>query len=235
MTGLAPWLDRDSEPWIGTFPRLGEVRVFSDGRYDVTVVDGAPATAAESLEQGWALPLSWVRQGLWVASASALVAPDGRGLLVNSDQANAARLIRSLMACGWTPVSVGLTALCPPPDVAVHPRPGPLLVRSAAAPKQPAVAWSRSQVKLEAPPLTEPVAIHAQVIVFERPGPTRLSRITAKQSLATSVADPWQAGEPRSRAEVMELGLAWSKIPLAHVMGSPDSFGDAVMSWWAGL
>lgn len=105
-------LDRDDEPWVGRWIGVGQVRVWSDGTYEV-IADPRSSEGLEeadrSLRFGWAEPLSQARRGLHATTGVTLV--DSRthsggmrvdgALLVGGESWTVDPVVQGLLVRGW--------------------------------------------------------------------------------------------------------------------------------------
>ena len=105
-------LDRESEPWVGRWTGVGQVRIWADGTYDVLAdprSSVAPDEIERSLRFGWAELLSRARLGLRSTNGVTLVdtashsdgSPVDGALLVTGSQRIVDPIVRELMIRGW--------------------------------------------------------------------------------------------------------------------------------------
>lgn len=92
------------EPWVGEFRGLGRVRVWADGRTEVTAEAGDKEPVAQreaALRHGWAEPLSWARRGFDLSGGVAMVDGTRRAILIAGDIHDAGIVALGLAGRGW--------------------------------------------------------------------------------------------------------------------------------------
>lgn len=120
-------LDRDTEPWVGTFPGVGRVMVAADGTVDVTVdpldsgsdvadephhppaasSPGAPSSDTPemreaALRHGWGEALSWARRGYLCLGGGAVTPDPTKGCVVITGELHEfGRVLPELAQRGW--------------------------------------------------------------------------------------------------------------------------------------
>ena len=104
-------LDTGSDPWVAAFPGLGTVRVFEDGQVSVEAASGPGFDQRfAALRLGWAEPLSWLRRGYHLTSAS-VAAPDGRALIVVGSHRQQVVVLKALTDHGWLILADAMTPI----------------------------------------------------------------------------------------------------------------------------
>jgi hypothetical protein len=254
MTPTAPSLDTSGGTWVGSFPRLGRVRVRADGSYDVEV-DAAQAdrqAAHDALEWGWAEPLALARQGFLLAAATAVTPPDGdRGgaLLIGGPSASATSLAILLCEAGWQLLADTVTPLRMEPAVTAHPRRAPWL-----APRRPGITSpllgdrplrpGTTAVRVQAEANRTAEQVRARLTV--RRDPVAVDDVLApargqdRMAALHAVVGAHQPGRMVSAPEQLRTDLALAGLPLAAVHwpddatpGSRAATVDRVRAWWA--
>lgn len=134
-----PTLDREAEPWTGTFPGLGTVRVAADGTVEVEAEPGDEHEArAAALRHGWGEPLSFARRGFDVVPGAAVVPPHaddtGPCVVLTGAVHDTALVLAVLVARGWSVLADRLVPCRWVGEVLVaHPGASPVVMGRRAA------------------------------------------------------------------------------------------------------
>lgn len=184
-------LDRDSEPWVGTFPGIGRVMVAADGTVDVTMdavesgtvgdESGHPADASTdaqtsdtlelreaALRHGWGEPLSWARRGFVCLGGGAVTPDPSVGcILITGELHEFGRVLPELARRGWGFLSDRFTpAQWAEGSFVAHPVAAPLLLSTRRA---RAAGWTGAPVR---------GATDALAVALRRvPEPTRVAGV----------------------------------------------------------
>ncbi len=256
-------LDRTGDVWVGTFPGLGTVRVWADGRIAAEAEPAQGPDADETAEQrhaalihGWGEPLALARQGYHVAHAAALVPPasdDQSGpvaLLVAGDLHDTAIVVLGLAARGWRVLADRLTPLTWPGDggaPVAHPRQAPVVASARRAerfelPTTPTRAHTDA-VTVDVARATQPRPLGAIVTVrIRRPHDPLLDllrghrRVETAQGLIAAGALTAQSGDDDHPAAAMARTLRLAALPMAAIHLDPVDPApalDALIAWWA--
>lgn len=250
-------LNRDVEPWVGSFPGLGTVHVASDGSFEVSVVeDGAGAEDVarrrRALTHGWAEPLSLARRGFVMINGAALVPPaaDGAGcLVVRGEHSELSRTAIALAQRGWSVLADRVTpATWEGQHLVAHPTSAPIVGHTRLAGLH-GVGGDRVRVDSNVTTLNlarcavgQPVVAHVSV-GFRRPKEQHLSVLSGHARFnATSVMlaggvlshhDSTLAPADRAK-EAMAEQMRFASLPSADVRLDEDSAEalEALMIWW---
>lgn len=256
---LGPQLDRSGEPWIGTFPGLGTVRVHADGSYVVDVAPAGDAGARDALEFGWAEPLSMTRRGLRLAHATTLLSPgadaypDPPGALMLSGRQQAVAEVAVCLADhGWRLIAHGFTPVETSGSLIAHPRRAPWV-----APRHLIVSSPLADDTRVRPDATlqfvrgarhdQPAMVHGRlsITVDDTPRADESAVIPIRGSHRMSadhqVLSPMQAGRDVPAAQIMREEVLLASIPLGRLrwptLAAPtgaevETTLVQVLAWW---
>lgn len=253
-----PTLDQSGEPWVGSFPGLGEVLVHADGSVETRVVrDEAedPATLGNrerTLRFGWGEPLALVRRGLMCLDGSGVVAPDAHQgcLLIVGDPADTSVVLLELAQRGW---SVLADRFVPTSwtegGLLAHPRAGPVLVprsrsQRAGVPGRE-IRSHTDAVEIDMPRALTPALVGGVVRLRRRlPNERTIQQITGGDRLAAAAALPLSGvfAIPRARgseaaeaARTLADHLRLARAPFAELRLDRGSIELAILEllrWW---
>lgn len=246
-------LDRDREPWLGTFPGLGRVEVHADGAISATAEPGQESIDLRNnaLRYGWGEPLSWVRRG-YALLHGGCVTPDPAvgAILLTGDLHEFGRLLPAMTGAGWV---IGSDRYTPTrwsgDDLVAEPTRAPILLSQR---RLAAADWTGKPVRgdtdtcaVEVTRTSSPLPIRAVVdLTRARPDDEPFSVLTGHQrfelaaSLRLGGAMRPSATDDKEAAELSEhLRLARLRIARVRVSGDRDDLPQhvaAVEEWFRG-
>lgn len=254
--GTGVVLDRRTEPWVGSFAGLGEVRVGADGDVEVEVdpsVDEAARHLADAaLRHGWGETLSVVRQGFEVLWGAVVVPPEGApgaeqgvGLSVRGDAHDVGIVLLALEARGWGIVADRFTPVRWDGECLVaHPRPAPPLFARRRATKAGRdgvpVRVDTDAVAVDVRRGERPAVVAGSLEVLgRRPGRDPFEELTghARFEAATHLfaAGVLATAGPTEPRDVMARHLKLAELGFARLHVESKTLDDdlaSVDAWW---
>lgn len=246
-------LDRSGDVWEGTFPGVGSVRVWPDGRFEVDVTSSRDSEEShdhlhDALTFGWAEPLSLVRRGFLLVEGIAVSDPStDRGLLVVGNMHDTAIVTLALASLGWRVLADRIVPVTFDDDgIRAHPRTAPMLAtkrrtdlsgHSGHLVRAETTAVAVDVERLERP-CTVVAAVSAQVL---RPDQALFDLITgharfdiARDTLAKGVLMPPETTAQESMARTLRLAsLPFAVVRLDRSVAIPNL--DEMITWWEAL